>query len=210
MTRYIDLLWNFSSLYNYLLKLLFIGASVAIVYFLRFGAPQKATYNAEEDSFPVQYLLAPCAVLGVIINQDHLSMFEMVWAVSIYLEAVAILPQLFLLQKQGEVSCSACCAHGCSGCQLRGRINTPPYPDRRAISAPAHRWRTSPRTTSSRWVPTGVSTCSTGYTATSPRTTTSRESSGSLGLCRWALKGLIRVNPPSTVGVPTTKLFQRK
>ena len=27
----------------------------------------------------------------------------MVWAFSIYLEAVAILPQLFLLQKQGEV-----------------------------------------------------------------------------------------------------------
>jgi hypothetical protein len=103
-TRYIDLLWNFSSLYNYVLKLLFIAASAAIVYFIRFGAPQKATYNAEEDTFPVQYLLAPCAVLGVLINQDHSSPFEMVWAFSIYLEAVAILPQLFLLQKQGEVS----------------------------------------------------------------------------------------------------------
>ena len=34
---------------------------------------------------------------------DHYSLFEMVWAFSIYLEAVAILPQLFLLQKQGEV-----------------------------------------------------------------------------------------------------------
>lgn len=101
--RYVDLLWNFSSLYNYVLKLLFIGASAAIVYFMRFGAPQKATYNAEEDTFPVQYLLAPCAVLGVLINQDHTSPFEMIWAFSIYLEAVAILPQLFLLQKQGEV-----------------------------------------------------------------------------------------------------------
>eukprot|EP00967_Tisochrysis_lutea_P127275 scaffold216223_cov40-Tisochrysis_lutea.AAC.2 len=70
---------------------------------MRFGAPQKATYNAEEDTFPVQYLLAPCAVLGVLINQDHTSPFEMIWAFSIYLEAVAILPQLFLLQKQGEV-----------------------------------------------------------------------------------------------------------
>lgn len=50
-----------------------------------------------------RYLIAPCAVLGVLINQDHSSPFEMVWAFSIYLEAVAILPQLFLLQKQGEV-----------------------------------------------------------------------------------------------------------
>merc|ERR1711957_1143235 len=50
-SRYVDLLWNFSSMYNWILKIGFIGASVAIV----------------------------------------------------YLEAVAILPQHFLLQKLGEV-----------------------------------------------------------------------------------------------------------
>ena len=43
----------------------------------------------------------PSALLGIAINQDHTSPFEMVWAFSIYLEAVAILPQLFMLQKQG-------------------------------------------------------------------------------------------------------------
>jgi len=101
--RYIDLFWNFSSMYNWVLKVLFIGASSAIVYFLRFGKPQQATYNAELDAFPIQYLVGPCALLGLIINQDHSSAFEMVWAFSIYLEAVAILPQLFLLQTQGEV-----------------------------------------------------------------------------------------------------------
>jgi len=74
-----------------------------IVYFIRFGPPQKATYNPEQDAFPVQYLVGPCALLGLLINQDHYSFFEMIWAFSIYLEAVAILPQLFLLQKQGEV-----------------------------------------------------------------------------------------------------------
>ena len=41
------------------------------------------------------------ALLGVAINQDYSSPFEMCWAFSIYLEAVAILPQLFMLQKQG-------------------------------------------------------------------------------------------------------------
>jgi len=102
-TRYIDLLWNFSSMYNWILKILFISASVGIVYIMRFGAPQKATYNAENDGFPIQYLIAPCAVLGLIINQDHYSPFEIIWAFSVYLEAVAILPQLFLLQKLGEV-----------------------------------------------------------------------------------------------------------
>lgn len=102
-SRYLDLLWNFSSLYNYALKICFIGASLTIVYVMRFGAPQKASYNPEADAFPIEYLLAPCAALGVLINQDHWSLFEMIWAFSIYLEAVSILPQLFLLQKQGEV-----------------------------------------------------------------------------------------------------------
>jgi hypothetical protein len=32
-------------MYNWFLKVLFIGCSGAIVYYIRFGAPQKATYN---------------------------------------------------------------------------------------------------------------------------------------------------------------------
>jgi ER lumen protein retaining receptor len=103
LTRYIDIFWNFSSMYNWVLKIVFIASSCSIVYMMRFGAPQKATYNAELDAFPTQYLIGPCALLGVLVNQDHQSPFEMVWAASIYLEALAILPQLFLLQKQGEV-----------------------------------------------------------------------------------------------------------
>lgn len=90
-------------MYNWILKILFIVCSVMIVYIIRFGKPQMTTYNAEQDVFPVQYLLGPCFVLGLLINQDHRSPFEMIWAFSIYLEAVAILPQLFLLQKLGEV-----------------------------------------------------------------------------------------------------------
>jgi len=102
-SRYIDLAWNLASWYNCVLKVVFIAASLTIVYFLRFGPPQKATYSAEQDAFPVQYLIGGCALLGCVVNQDHYSAFEIVWAFSVYLEAVAILPQLFLLQKQGEV-----------------------------------------------------------------------------------------------------------
>jgi len=102
-SRYVDLFWNFSSMYNWVLKVCFIGASVTIVYIIRFGAAQAATYEPDKDAFPIQYLIAPCAVAGLIMNQDHYSPFEIIWAFSVYLEAVAILPQLFLLQKQGEV-----------------------------------------------------------------------------------------------------------
>lgn len=83
------------------MKVIFITCSMLIVYTMRMGVPHKDTYNKEDDAFPYAYLIAPAAILGVLVNQDHSSVFEMFWAFSIYLEAVAILPQLFMLQKQG-------------------------------------------------------------------------------------------------------------
>ena len=83
------------------MKVIFITASLSIVYIIRFGVPHKDSYNKEDDAFPTQYLLIPTLLLGIAVNQDHSSPFEMCWAFSIYLEAVAILPQLFMLQKQG-------------------------------------------------------------------------------------------------------------
>lgn len=103
VARYLDLAWNFSSLYNWILKVLFIGCSAGVVVVMMRGKPHASTYNADLDAFPWKYLVGPCAVLGLLINQDHSSLFEMIWAFSIYLEAVAILPQLAMLQKQGEV-----------------------------------------------------------------------------------------------------------
>ena len=83
------------------MKVIFITASLSIVYVMRFGLPHRETYNKEDDAFPTQYILVPALLLGITVNQDHSSPFEMIWAFSIYLEAVAILPQLFMLQKQG-------------------------------------------------------------------------------------------------------------
>ena len=101
LARYLDLFWNFLSMYNVVMKIIFIISSCSIVYIIRFGVPHKDTYNSEDDAFPYLYLIVPAALLGVAINQDYSSPFEMCWAFSIYLEAVAILPQLFMLQKQG-------------------------------------------------------------------------------------------------------------
>jgi len=101
IARYLDIFWNFISLYNTVMKIAFIGLSLLIVYTIRFGKPHSATYDGEADSFPYHYLVVPCAVLGVLINQNHSDPTEWLWTFSLYLEAVAIIPQLFLLQKQG-------------------------------------------------------------------------------------------------------------
>jgi ER lumen protein retaining receptor len=50
------------------MKIFFIASSVAIVYFIRYK--YKATYDREHDTFRVVFLVAPCAVLALLINME--------------------------------------------------------------------------------------------------------------------------------------------
>lgn len=61
----------------------------------------KPTHDPNLDTFRVQYLLGGSAVLAVLFPYKY-TVFEILWAFSIWLESVAILPQLFLLQRTGE------------------------------------------------------------------------------------------------------------
>jgi len=99
LTRYLDLVTSFVSLYNTSMKLIFIVSTVATCYliFVKF----KATYDANHDSFRIEFLVVPVAGLSVLVNHE-LSIMEVLWTFSIYLESVAILPQLFMISKTGE------------------------------------------------------------------------------------------------------------
>ena len=46
-------------------------------------------------------MLGPCAILALVLNHEF-SVMEILWTFSIYLESVAILPQLFMVSKTGE------------------------------------------------------------------------------------------------------------
>lgn len=61
----------------------------------------KPTNDPNTDTFRVQYLLGGAAVLAVVMPYSY-SPMEVLWAFSIWLESVAILPQLFMLQRTGE------------------------------------------------------------------------------------------------------------
>ena len=61
----------------------------------------KPTHDPNIDTFKVQYLLGGAAVLGALFPYKY-EITEMLWAFSIWLESVAILPQLFMLQRTGE------------------------------------------------------------------------------------------------------------
>lgn len=64
-----------------------------------------ATYEADSDTFKHVYLLAPAFVLALLFHPS-LNAFtpaDVAWTFALYLEAVAVLPQLFMFQRQGKV-----------------------------------------------------------------------------------------------------------
>jgi len=99
VTRYPDLLYRYLSVYNSVMKLFFIASSCYILYLMRYR--YRPTHDPSIDTFRVEYLLGPCFILGCIFNYKF-SPTEILWSFSIFLESVAILPQLFLLQRTGE------------------------------------------------------------------------------------------------------------
>ncbi|OJD15143.1 hypothetical protein AJ78_04568 [Emergomyces pasteurianus Ep9510] len=98
--RLLDLLWTFTdSAYNTIFKLLFISSSAYTIYLM--VNDYKPTHDPNIDTFKVQYLLGASAVLGILFPPRY-EFAEILWAFSIWLESVAILPQLFMLQRTGE------------------------------------------------------------------------------------------------------------
>ncbi|KAM0325633.1 hypothetical protein ACHAPQ_007944 [Fusarium lateritium] len=98
VTRYLDL-FSTDSIYNFIFKILFLGSQGYIIYLMTNA--YKPTNDPNVDTFRVQYLLAGAAVLAVVFPY-HYTVSEIMWAFSIWLESVAILPQLFMLQRTGE------------------------------------------------------------------------------------------------------------
>lgn len=87
------------SYYNTIFKLLFLSSSGYTLYLM--ASTFKPTNSAPLDTFRVPYLLAFAGVMGLITTYKY-TFLEVPWAFSIWLESVAILPQLFMLQRTGE------------------------------------------------------------------------------------------------------------
>ena len=85
------------------MKLVFLASSAAILWLMRGAKGVRQTYDAAHDTFRVAFLVAPAALLALLLSADRRSAMETAWTFSILLEAVAILPQLVLLQRTGNV-----------------------------------------------------------------------------------------------------------
>lgn len=92
-------LFQTHSLYNVLFKIAFISSQGYILYLM--STSYKPTNDPNTDTFRVEYLLGGAAVLAILFPYKY-TVSEILWAFSIWLESVAIMPQLFMLQRTGE------------------------------------------------------------------------------------------------------------
>lgn len=96
--RYLDVLTTFS-IYLTFMKLFFLGTSIYTVYLMTYK--YQKTIRENIDTFPVKFLVGPSALLSLIFTHAY-SFREVTWSFSIWLESVAIIPQLYMLQRTGS------------------------------------------------------------------------------------------------------------
>lgn len=101
VTRYLDLFFKFHSFYNSGMKILYIASSIYTLYLMR--QKLRAEKNDDLDTFKVEYLLGGSFVLAVLMPSEFkYNLPTILWTFSLWLESVAILPQLFMLQRTGQ------------------------------------------------------------------------------------------------------------
>ena len=73
-TRYLDVLLIFHirtaiQFYNLLMKIFFITSQTLILHSIL--VKYRATYNPKLDLFKIEYVLVPCLVLAIFLQQSH-------------------------------------------------------------------------------------------------------------------------------------------
>ena len=69
LTRYVDLFWNFHSVYNTVMKVIFIATSVYTCYLIAWRF--RATYDIQKhDTLRVEFIIVPCVILAFIFNEE--------------------------------------------------------------------------------------------------------------------------------------------
>jgi len=83
---------------------LFTLAATGFVLF-SLSIKHRQSYSAEHDSFNNLYIIVPAAILALAVHPgtNHVLLNRLLWAFCVYIEAVAVLPQLLMMQKMKEV-----------------------------------------------------------------------------------------------------------
>ncbi|KAM8942143.1 ER lumen protein-retaining receptor 3 isoform 2-T2 [Lycaon pictus] len=91
--------WGYGDTKICFILVVFLLCAYVTVYMI-YGKFRK-TFDSENDTFRLEFLLVPVIGLSFLENYSFTPL-EILWTFSIYLESVAILPQLFMISKTGE------------------------------------------------------------------------------------------------------------
>lgn len=69
LARYLDLFTDYISFYNTVMKLVFIGSSLAIVWCMRMHWAVKRSYDKELDTFRHYFLILASFVLALLVHE---------------------------------------------------------------------------------------------------------------------------------------------
>lgn len=97
--RYYDGIFD-PPLYNIIFRIFYISTSATFVFLMQ--TRLNRTYNKKHDSFNMYLLIIISFVLGFFTSK-YREVSEILWTFSLWLESVAILPQLFLLRRTQRI-----------------------------------------------------------------------------------------------------------
>lgn len=81
-TRYLDIFTDFVSVYNTIMKLIFLATSFSIVWYMRHHKIVRRSYDKEQDTFRHLFLILPCLILALAVNEKFT--FKEVWNVPLF------------------------------------------------------------------------------------------------------------------------------
>lgn len=81
------------------MKFIYITITATTLYGIYFK--YEHTNELLLDTIRIEYLIVPAAILAGFVNHEN-SFMEILWTFSIYLEAIAIIPQILFVKKTGE------------------------------------------------------------------------------------------------------------
>ena len=87
-----------------LLDVLTLCGTVYIIVYIKNNLTNL--YARADDSLKIEYLLAPCALLALIVHPmgNHHFINRVLWAFAVYVESVSILPQLKMMQNMKVIT----------------------------------------------------------------------------------------------------------
>lgn len=113
--RYMDIFLYFISVYNTSMKLLYIGATCFTIYLMRKKRPYCGTYDPACDDFQHYIYIYPGVFLLTLAVHTKFEFVDFCWSYSLWLEAVAFIPQIVILNRMQTVENMTSHYIGCLG-----------------------------------------------------------------------------------------------